>query len=68
MILSYDVKKNPDTLRAMTSLNRDEFEDLCEIWGEVWNEKTGQIEKDPSTGGRKPILKSPEDRLFFILF
>jgi Helix-turn-helix of DDE superfamily endonuclease len=69
MILNYgDIKEKPDTLRAMTSLNRDEFEELCKVFGEVWGEKTGQVEKDPSKGGRKPILKSPEDRLFFILF
>ena len=69
MILNYnDVKDKPDTLRAMTSLNRDEFEELCKVFGEVWDEKTGQTEKDPSQGGRRPILQSHEDRLFFILF
>jgi DDE superfamily endonuclease/Helix-turn-helix of DDE superfamily endonuclease len=69
MILNYnDVKEKPDTLRAMTSLNRDEFEELCQVFGEIWDEKTEQTEKDPSKGGRRPILQSPEDRLFFILF
>ena len=69
MILNYnDVKEKPDILRAMTSLNRDEFEILCKIFGEVWDEKTGQVEKAPSKGGRNPILKSSDDRLFFILF
>ena len=47
MILNYDdVKEKPDTLRAMTSLNRDEFEELCKVFGKVWDEKIRQIEKD----------------------
>jgi len=41
---------------------------LCTIFAEVWNEYTRQSEKDPSKGGRKPYLKTAEDRLFFILF
>ena len=69
MILNYnDVKEKPDTLRAMTSLNRDEFEELCQVFGEIWDEKTEQTEKDPSKGGRRPILQSPEDRLFLFSF
>ena len=69
MILSYDgVKEKPDTLRAMTSLNRNEFEELCTVFGQIEDEKTGQLEKEASKGGRKPILRSPDERLFFILF
>ena len=69
MILSYDgVKEKPDTLQAMTSLNRNEFEELCTVFGQIEDEKTGQLEKDSSKGGRKAILRSPEERLFFILF
>ena len=52
----------------MTSLNRNQFEALCKVFGQIWDEKTGQLEKDPSKGGRKPILRSAEERLFFILF
>lgn len=69
MILDYDdVKEKPDTLSAMTGLNRDEFEELCKVFGEVWDGETGQRRNDPSKGGRKPILTSPENRLLFILF
>ena len=69
MNLNYDgVKDKPATLIAMTSLYRSEFEELCRAFGEVWNEHTHQNERDPSKGGRKPILKTMEDRLFFILF
>jgi hypothetical protein len=69
MILNYEsVKDKPKTLRAMTSLDRSEFEQLCSVFDEVWNEHTQQHEKDPAKGGRKPILKTMQDRLFFILF
>jgi hypothetical protein len=69
MILNYEsVKDKPNTLRAMTSLDRSEFEELGRVFDEVWNEHTHQHDKDPAKGGRKPILKTKEDRLFFILF
>jgi hypothetical protein len=69
MILDYEsVKDKPKTLRAMTSLDRSEFEKLCNVFSEVWNEHTHQNEKDPAKGGRKPIFKTMQDRLFFILF
>lgn len=69
MILTYDsVKEKPATLRAMTSLNRNEFEWLCVSFSRVWEEETRQSERDVSRGGRNPILKSHEDRLLFILF
>ena len=69
MILDYEsVKDKPKTLRAMTSLDPSEFEELCNVFGEVWNEHTHQHDKDPTQGGRKPSLKTMQDRLFFILF
>ena len=69
MILDYEsVKDKPKTFRAMTSLDRSEFEKLCSVFSEVWNEHTHQHEKDPTKGGRNPILQTIQDRLFFILF
>jgi hypothetical protein len=69
MILDYEsVRDKPKTLRAMTSLDPSEFEELCNVFSEVWDEHTHQHEKDPAKGGRKPILKTIQDRLFFILF
>jgi len=69
MILTYDsVKGKPDTLRAMTSLNRNEFELLCLSFSQVLEEETQQSKRDVSQGGRKPILNKNEDRLLFILF
>ena len=69
MILDYEgVKDKLKTFRAMTSLDRSEFEKLCRVFSEVWNEHTHQHEKDPRQGGRNPRLKTIQDRLFFILF
>jgi hypothetical protein len=69
MILNYDgVKEKSDTFRAMTSLDRNEFEYLCSFFSKVWDENTQQSKKDESKGGRKQILNNHEDRLFFILF
>ena len=69
MILHYDgVKDRPKTFKAMTSLERSECDKLCPIFTEVWSEYTRQSEKNPSKGGRKPYLKTAEDKLFFILF
>ena len=67
MMLNYDVvKEKPETLIAMTSLNRDEFELLCLSFSQVWEEETQSSQRDPSKGGRKLILKRHEDRLLFI--
>jgi hypothetical protein len=69
MILDYEsVKDKPKTFRAMTSLDRSEFEKLCRVFSEIWNEHTHQHEKDPTKGGRNPSFKTIQDRLFFILF
>ena len=69
MILDYEgVKDKPKTLRAMTSLDQSEFEEVCGVFSEVWDEHTHQHDQDPAKGGRKPILKTTQDRLFFILF
>jgi len=69
MILNYDgIKEKPDTLKAMTSLDRNEFELLCLSFSQAWKEETRSYERDASKGGRKPILNRHEDRLLFILF
>ena len=68
-ILSYDdVKNKPTTFNVMTGLTKAEFEDLCVAFRDAWDEYITQEGMDPSKGGRKPKLRSAEDRLFFILF
>jgi hypothetical protein len=68
-LFSYlSAKQDEEALKSMTSLTVEEFEELCEVFGECWNERTKAHGKDPSKGGRKPILGTMEDRLFFILF
>ena len=68
-ILTHDSVKNKEsTFRAMTSLDRDEFEDLCNFFREAWDKQAEKEGRDTSKGGRKPKLESMEDRLFFMLF
>ncbi len=68
-IIKYDdVKEKPSTLRAMTSLEREEFEELCVTFGEAWERQRQAAGYDPSQGGRPPQLAAIEDKLLFILF
>ena len=68
-ILTYDeVKDKASTLRAMTSLDRDELEALAVTFGETWAQQEEQAGREASKGGRPPPLKGIEEKLFFILF
>lgn len=68
-MLNYDgVKEKQETLRAMTSLNRDEFELLCLSFSQVWEEETQSYQRDPSKGGRKPILKNMKIDFYLFCF
>ena len=68
-IVKYDdVKEKPSTLRAMTSLEREEFEELCVGFGEAWERHRQAVGYDASPGGRPPQLAAIEDKLLFILF
>ena len=67
-ILTYaDVKDKASTLRAMTSLDREEFEALAVGLGAVWNHLEEQAGREASTGGRPPPLRAIEEELLFIL-
>ena len=69
MILKYeDVKEKASTLRAMTSLDRDEFEDLCVAFGEAWEQHQRAAGYVAEKGGRPAQLGAIEDKLLFILF
>jgi hypothetical protein len=68
-ILKYDeVKEKPSTLRAMTSLDREEFEELSIVFGEAWERHRQAVGYVASQGGRPPQLAAIEDKLLFILF
>ncbi len=61
---------NDRLLRAMTGLNRKAFNELCQVFGEVYQERlqaTAQPRKRARGGGRKARLQSPTAKLFFIL-
>lgn len=67
--ITYDeVKEKASTLRAMTSLDRDEFEALCVVFNETWERHRQAIGHDASKGGRPPQLGAIEDKVLFILF
>ena len=69
MRLNYDgVKEKPETLRAMTSLDRNEFELLCLSFSQVWEKETRSSERDASKGGRKPILLGSKTDFFLFCF
>ncbi len=56
-ILKYDdVKEKPSTLRAMTSLDREEFEELSVVFGEAWERHQQAVGHVTSKGGRPPQL------------
>lgn len=67
----YRALENDRLLRALTGLNRKAFNELCEVFGAVYQE---QLERDPKPrkrargGGRKARLGSIEAKLVFILF
>ena len=70
-MLNIDRALNNDRLlRAMTGLNRKAFNELCQVFGKVYQEKlqvTAQPQKRAQGGGRKARLQSPTAKLFFIL-
>ena len=57
-ILTYeDVKDKASTLRAMTSVDREEFEALAVAFGEVWAQQERRAGREASTGGRPAQLR-----------
>ncbi len=71
MLNIYRALENDRLLRALTGLNRKAFDDLCEVFSEVYQET---LRSDPKPrkrargGGRKARLQNMESKLFFILF
>jgi DDE superfamily endonuclease/Helix-turn-helix of DDE superfamily endonuclease len=63
--------ENERLLRSLTGLNRQAFDALCKVFGEVYQQA---LQSDPKPrqrargGGRKARLESVEAKLFFILF
>ena len=72
MLTYQELKKKPSRFLALTSLTVEEFDDLLPAFKTAWEadvEKRSQAKprKRKVGGGRKPTLKSLEDRLLFIL-
>jgi len=74
MILLYkNVKNRPSVILSLTGLTKAEFESLLPLFEEAWNDyvretyiKGKERERAPG-GGRKPKLRTAEDKLLFIL-
>lgn len=72
-MLTYEkLKQEPSRFLALTSLTVEEFEDLLPAFKRSWEadvEKRAYAKprKRKVGGGRKPTLKSLEDKLLFIL-
>jgi hypothetical protein len=73
--ITFDIVKNkPQLLRAMTGLDRVEFEKLLVPFQATWEahtEKTVRPEQDRQRrpgGGRKAALQTTADKLLFILY
>ena len=68
-ILKYsEVWDKASTLRAMTSLDRAEFDKLAEAFSQAWDAHQERAGRNRAQGGRPEQLKGIEDKLFFILF
>ena len=72
-MLTYEkLKKKPSRFLALTSLSVEKFEELLPAFKKAWaadveKRAYAQPRKRKVGGGRKPTLKSLEDRLLFIL-
>lgn len=63
--------ENDRLLRALTGLNRKAFDELCEVFGAIYEESLKQNptpRKRARGGGRKARLQSLESKVFFVLF
>ncbi len=73
MMLNVDTAlRKPTVMRALTSMNPDEFQALVPTFSQVWAEQTqtnwaGQARQRARGGGPDGELARPEDKLFFIL-
>ena len=64
---------NDRLLRALTGLNRKAFDELCMVFGPVYEESlslqsASKPRKRARGGGRKARLESTQAKVFFILF
>jgi len=75
VLITYNqVKDKPTLLRAMTGLDRAEFEELAMSVGTAWESYHQTViipeperQRQPG-GGRKPVLRTVFDKLLFILY
>lgn len=68
-LLKYeDVREKERVFQAMTSLTVEEFDEFTDAFEAAWEESLLERGKDERNRGRKAVLGTTEQRLFFILF
>lgn len=75
MKLTYEkIKNKPEVLISLTTLRREEFEQLSEFFEQEWQSYTKQYTLEGKPRDRKAslrsntVLRTAEDRLLFILY
>ena len=69
-----DLRENPKALLAHTGLNPDEFEALCQPFGQAWQGYIryytieGKPRRRQSRGRKNETFASVEDQLLFVLY
>lgn len=74
-MITYDkIRNKPSVLRSLTGFDKSEFEKMIPAFESAWDKYieetfiTDKPRKRKYGGGRKPILRTVESRLLFILF
>ena len=63
-----EARKKPRVFQQLTGLKGEEFDKLKGPFQEAYEEDEQKRRKPGNNAGRKPVLSSCEDKLFFILF
>lgn len=63
-----EARKKPRVFQQLTAMAVEEFDKLKPAFQEAYEEDDRRWRKPGNHAGRKPVLYSYEDKLFFILF
>lgn len=63
-----EARKKPRVFQQLTGMGVEEFDNLKVAFKEAYEEDERERRKPGNHAGRKPVLSSDEDKLFFILF
>ena len=63
-----EARKKPRVFQQLTGMTTEEFDKLKGAFEAAYEEEERQRGKPGSTAGRKAVLRTSEDKLFFLLF